>query len=90
VTAVNNISGINDLSWPVAIMITLVSVTILGVAASVWTERIRLRNPNRAEADKKLAEAFRQSSDVNAKVLERLESIDGRLQSVEKTLSEIP
>ncbi len=80
----------SDISWPVAIMVTLIAVTVLSIGASAWTERIRLRNPDRAEADKKLAEALRQSSEVNAKLLERLESIDGRLQSVEKTLSEIP
>ena len=80
----------SDISWPVAIMVTLIAVTVLGVGASIWTERLRMRNPDRAEADKKLAEALRQSSEVNAKLLERLESIDGRLQSVEKTLSEIP
>jgi hypothetical protein len=80
----------NDISWPVAIMITLIAVTVLGVGASMWTERIRLRHPDRAEADTKLASALQQSAEVNAKLLQRLDDIDGRLKSVEKTLNDIP
>lgn len=62
----------------------------MGVGGSVIVEAMK-RKPNpRSDADERLAEALRQSSEVNAKLLEKLESIDGRLQSVEKTLSEIP
>lgn len=37
-----------------------------------------------------LARALKQNADVNEKLLARLDGIDSRLSSVEKTLNEIP
>jgi hypothetical protein len=81
---------VNDISWPFALVLIFVLVTVLGSAGGIIVEAIKRKPSPRSDADQKLAEALRQSSEVNAKLLERLESIDGRLQSVEKTLSEIP
>ncbi len=80
----------SDISWPFALVLIVVLVTVVGSGAGIIVEAMKRKPSARADADQKLAEALRQSSEVNAKLLERLESIDGRLQSVEKTLSEIP
>ena len=80
----------SDISWPFALVLIFVLITVIGAGSGVAVEALKRRPSPRAEADQKLAEALQQSSEVNAKLLERLESIDGRLQSVEKTLSEIP
>jgi len=80
----------NDISWPFALVLIFVLVTVVGAGSGVIVEAMK-RKPNpRSEADEKLADALRQSSEVSAKLLERLDSIDTRLKSVEKTLSDIP
>ena len=79
-----------DISWPLATLLIFVLLAVVGTGRLVFVEMMK-RKPNpRSDADEKLAEALRQSSEVNAKLLERLGSIDGRLLSVEKTLSDIP
>lgn len=80
----------SDISWPFALLLTFVLVTLVGSGAGIIVEAMKRKPSPRSEADQKLAEALRQSSEVNSKLLERLESIDGRLQSVEKTLTDIP
>ncbi|WP_291379405.1 hypothetical protein [Demequina sp.] len=79
-----------DISWPFALLLMAVLVTIVGSGSGIIVEAMKRRPSPRSEADEKLAEALRQSSEVNAKLLERLSLIDSRLESVEKTLSEIP
>ena len=44
----------------------------------------------RGPATKELTEALRTSSDANAKVAERLDRIEQRLSTIEKTLTDIP
>jgi hypothetical protein len=63
---------------------------IMSISAWVAVQISVNRSKARTEADKHLAEALHQSSEVNVRLLEKLTEIDGRLKSVEKTLSDIP
>jgi len=63
---------------------------IMSISAWAAVQISNNRSKARTEADKQLAEALHQSSEVNVRLLERLTEIDGRLKSVETTLTDIP
>jgi hypothetical protein len=71
------------------------AVAIVAILAGATTSALYGRN----ETKRKLAEAANggdykklaeESADVNRRLLERLDALDGRLASVEKTLTDIP
>jgi len=61
-------------------------IAIAGIIFAGLAVVVDARGGKRAE----LADALRQNAEVNEKLVARLDGIDSRLSSVEKTLNDIP
>lgn len=61
-------------------------IVIVAILAGVTITVVNTLGGRKAE----LAQALRQNAEVNEKLMSRLDSIEHRLTSVEKTLNEIP
>lgn len=65
-------------------------IPIIAIVAWGITEAIKALAAPRGKASDELAGALRANTDANAKVAERLDGIEQRLSTIEKTLSDIP
>lgn len=76
-------SNLSNFAW-IMIMVTVVGVAGCGVAvAGAW-------GGTKAEATKSMAEALNEHTAVTSTLADRLDAIDKRLASIEKTLTDIP
>ncbi|NYI40560.1 hypothetical protein [Demequina lutea] len=65
-------------------------IAIVGTAGWAVMGSLRVLTSPRARAQTNLTDALRASADANTKMAERLDAIDTRLATIEKTLTDIP
>ena len=65
-------------------------IIIAGIASYTLTEIISTLLGRRRKESAALSEALRESSEAQVKTSERLDAIENRLTTIEKTLNDIP